>query len=157
MSKPILARKLHFKTLDDIVAEAKRIAQSDDAVSRGTWTPAQNIWHVGRFVKACVEGYPMRVPIVLKLIGPLLKNRTLTKGFSPGIRLPRNAAEHMVAPAHTTIEQAMDMLETSVQNVKEQGFMSHNPILGSMTPQQWVDLHCRHAEMHFGLIELPDE
>ncbi|MBX2851275.1 MAG: DUF1569 domain-containing protein [Phycisphaeraceae bacterium] len=156
MSKPTLARELHLATLDDLLAEAKRIAAQPDATSRGAWTPAQNIWHVGRFIKAGVEGYPAKVPLILKIIGPLMKKRFTTKGFSPGIKLPSQAADHMVAPADTTIEQAMDMFETAMQGAKDKGFLPRNPMMGKMTQQQWVDLHCRHAEMHFGLIELKD-
>lgn len=156
MAKPTLARKLHFESLDDILAEAKRIATQPDCDSRGTWTPAQNVWHVGRFIKAGVEGYPAKVPFFLKIIGPLMKKTFTTKGFSPGIKLPSQAADHMVAPPDTTIEQAMDMLETAVQGAKDKGFLPKNAMMGRMTPQQWIDLHCRHAEMHFGLIELKD-
>ena len=156
MSKPTLARELHLTTLDDILAEAKRIAAQPETTSRGSWTPAQNIWHVGRFIKAGVEGYPAKVPLPLKILGPLFKKRFTTKGFSPGIKLPSQAADHMVAPADTTIEQAMDMFETAVQGAKDKGFLPKNPMMGKMTQQQWIDLHCRHAEMHFGLIELKD-
>eukprot|EP00752_Nemacystus_decipiens_P014516 g12925.t1 len=156
MSKPTLARELKLTTLDDVLAEAKRIAAQPDAASRGTWTPAQNIWHVGRFIKAGVEGYPAKVPFLLKLIGPLFKKQFTTKGFTPGIKLPSQAVDHMVAPADTTIEQAMDMIEVSIQGAKDKGFLPRNPMMGKMTPQEWVDLHCRHAEMHFGLIELKD-
>lgn len=156
MTKPAKARELKFSTLDDILAEAKRIAAQPDVASRGTWTAAQNIWHVGRFIKAGVEGYPAKVPLFLKLLGPLMKKQFTTKGFNPGIKLPKQAADHMVAPVETTIQQAMDMLETSVQGAKEKGFLPKNPMMGKMTPQQWVDLHCRHAEMHFGMIELKD-
>jgi len=156
MSKPTVARELHFETLDDILAEGKRIAAQPDSPSRGTWTPAQNIWHVGRLLKAGVEGYPTTVPLPLKLIGPLFKKRVTTTGFNPGIKLPAKAADHLVAPADTTIEQAMDMFETAMQAAKDKGFIDKNPLLGSMTQQQWIDLHCRHAEMHFGLIELKD-
>ena len=156
MRNPTVARELHLTTLDDILAEAKRIAGQPDATSRGTWTPAQNIWHVGRLIKAGVEGYPVAVPWWLKLIGPVFKKRVTTVGFNPGIKLPEKAAEHIVAPKDTTIEQAMDMFETAVQGAKEKGFIDKNPMLGRMTQQQWIDLHCRHAEMHFGLIELKD-
>lgn len=154
MPKPALARQLKLATLDDILAEARRVAGQPDTASRGTWTPAQNIWHVGRLIKAGVEGYPVKVPFLLKLIGPLLKKQFTNKGFTPGIKLPSQAADHMVAPADTTIEQAMAMIESAIQNAKDKGFLPKNPMMGRMTPQQWVDLHCRHAEMHFGLIEL---
>lgn len=156
MSKPTLARELKFSTLDDILAEAKQVAAQPGVRSRGNWTPAQNLWHVGRFIKAGVEGFPAKVPFFLKLIGPLFKKQFTTKGFSPGIKLSKQAADHMVAPDDTTMQQAMDMIESSVQGAKEKGFLPKNPMMGKMTQQQWVDLHCRHAEMHFGLIELRD-
>ena len=156
MTKPTIARELKFSTLDDILAEAKRIAAQPEAASRGTWTAAQNVWHVGRFIKAGVEGYPAKVPFILKLLGPLFKKQFTTKGFSPGIKLPSQAADHMVAPVDTTTAQAMDMIESAVQGAKDKGFLPKNPMMGRMTQQQWIDLHCRHAEMHFGLIELKD-
>ena len=157
MPKLTLARELRFETLDDLIAEARRIAAQPDTTTRGSWTLAQNIWHVGRFIQAGVEGYPAKVPFILKLIGPLFKKKFTTKGFSPGvIKLPSQAAEHVVAPADTTIEQAMDMIETAVQGAKEKGFLPKNPMMGKMTQQEWIALHCRHAEMHFGLIELKD-
>ena len=62
----------------------------------------------------------------------------------------------MVAPADTTIEQAMEMFESAMQGAKDKGFLPRNPMMGKMTQQEWIDLHCRHAEMHFGLIELKD-
>lgn len=157
MSKPTLARKLKFTTLDDILVEAKRIAAQPNTTSRGTWTLAQNIWHVGRLIKAGVEGYPAKVPVVLKWIGPLFKKRATTQGFKPGFKLPRQAAGHFVAPSETTMEQAMEMIGSAVQGASDKGFLPKNPILGPMTQQQWVNLHCRHAEMHFGLIELTNK
>lgn len=157
MSKPTIARELHFQTLDDLLADAKRIAATPQARSRGAWTPAQNIWHVGRLIKAGVEGYPVQLPLWLRWIGPMMKKRFTTKGFTPGIKLPDYAAAHLVAPVDTTVEQAMDLLETAVQDAKAKGFLPRNPMLGPMTPKQWIDLHCRHAEMHFGLIEIPNE
>ena len=156
MSKPTLARILKFSTLDDILTESHRIAALPEVTSRGSWTPAQNIWHVGRFIKAGVEGYPTKVPWFLKLVGPLMKKQFTTKGFKPGIKLPSQAADHMVAPSDTTIERAIEMISCAVEGANEKGFLPKNPMMGKMTQQEWIDLHCRHAEMHFGLIELKD-
>lgn len=156
MPKPTIARTLRFETLDDVLAEARKIAAQPDAPSRGNWTPAQNLWHVGRFLQAGIEGFPAKVPFLFKLLGPLFKNRALTKGFNPGIKLPQQAAVHMVAPASTTMDEGIGMIETWIAKAKADGFLPTNPMLGKMTTDQWVALHCRHAEMHFGLIELSE-
>ena len=156
MAKPALARQLRFETLDDILAEAKRIAEHSDAPTNGSWTPAQTLWHVGRFMRASVEGYPTTVPFFFRLIGPLFKKRSITKGFTPGIKLPSQAAEHMVAKPGTTMEEALEMIVPWTEKAKAEGFLDKNPMFGPMTRDEWVALHCRHAEMHFGLIDLKD-
>ncbi|MGB0768798.1 MAG: DUF1569 domain-containing protein [Phycisphaeraceae bacterium] len=154
MTRPTLARALRFESLDDILSDAREIAAQPSASSRGSWTPAQNLWHVGRFIEAGVEGYPVKVPLVLKLVGPLFKKSFTTKGFKPGvIKLPSAAAEHVVAPAETTIETALSKVESAIAGAKEKGFLPRNPMMGKMSQGEWIALHCRHAEMHFGLIE----
>ncbi len=154
MTNPIrISRTLRFQTLDDLAREARAIAADPDARCRGTWTPAQNLWHVGRVVLASVEGFPAGPPLLLKLIGPLLKNRVTTRPFNPGIKLPSKMAEHFVAPADTTMEQALEMVESSVTRQQSEGFIPASPLFGKLSAKQWEQLHCRHAEMHFGLIE----
>jgi|GEM_PF-2850698 len=156
MAKIETARKLHFGHLDDLLQEARRIAEGPNARSRGSWTPAQNIWHVGRVIQASVEGFPGPVPFVFKLIGPLIKGRFLKRSFNPGIKLPPGLVDHFTPPPETTPQQAIELIESVVAKQKEQGFIPASPLFGKLSAQQWIDLHCRHAEMHFGLIELTD-
>lgn len=156
MPKPTLARELKFSTFDDILAEAKRIAAQPGVSSRGSWTPAQNVWHVGRVVLASVEGFPADVPFIFKLVGPLLRNRFTKRAFNPGIKVPAKLAAHFVADSSVTADQAVELFEQAVAKRQAQGYIPASPLFGKMTEQQWEQLHCRHAEMHFGLIELKD-
>lgn len=156
MAKPTLVRELHFSNLDEILAEAKRIAAQPECPSRGTWTPAQNIWHVGRVILASVEGFPADVPFFFKLVGPLLRNRFTQRAFNPGITVPSKLAEHFVADSTVTANQALELFEQAVAKRRDQGYIPASPLFGKMTSQQWEQMHCRHAEMHFGLIELED-
>lgn len=160
MSKPALARELTFGSLDDLLAEAKRIAVQPEAATGGTWTAAQNIWHVARYIQASVEGYPFTVPWYFKLIGPLMKKRMTTRTMSSGFKTSPEIARQMepqsFSAEQTAMGPAMQKLEEWVAKAKEQGFIPINPAFGKLTQEQWVDLHCRHAELHFGLIELKD-
>lgn len=144
---------LKFETLNDLGAEAQRIADDPQARSKGNWTPAQNIWHVGRVVLASVEGFPGSVPFIFKLVGPLLKNRFTKRSFNPGIKMPAKLAEHFVAKPDTTMDQAIAMLQDAIAKRQAQGYIPASPLFGKLTEQQWDQLHCRHAEMHFGLIQ----
>jgi hypothetical protein len=160
MTKPTLARELTFSTLDDILDEARRIAAQPQVTTRGNWSASQNIWHVARYIQASVEGYPFNPPWYLKLIGPLFKKRMTRKTMSPGYKTSTNMAEHMepqsVSEEQTAMGPAIEKLEQWVGRASDQGFIPANPVFGKMSTQQWVDLHCRHAELHFGLIERKD-
>jgi len=161
MPKPTLARTLHFEALDDLLAEAKRIAARPDAPTRGNWSPAQNIWHVARYIQASVEGYPFTSPLWMRLLGPLLKRRMISKPMATGFNAPANVKRHMEptgnAAGEVTMDTAIALMQAQVDAAKAKGFIPANPVFGKMTKDQWVALHCRHAEMHFGLIELKDD
>lgn len=156
MPKPVIIRSLRFESLDEIEAEAHRLVAHPDPPTTGNWTPAQSIWHVARYIRASVEGYPTQMPWLMRKFGPLMKRRTLERGFKPGWKLPQSTNQHMVADAQTTGEQAIEMMREWVHRSKTDGFLPQNPILGPMTREDWIALHCRHAEMHFGLFDLAD-
>ena len=61
-----------------------------------------------------------------------------------------------VSEEQTAMGPAIEKLEQWVGKANDQGFIPANPVFGKMSTQQWVDLHCRHAELHFGLIERKD-
>lgn len=159
MAKAELARTLRFDSLDEVLAEARKIAEQPDAPTRGRWSASENIWHVARYLQASVEGYPFKVPILFKVIGPLMKNRMTTKTMSPGYNSPKAIASEMepqnIDPGLTQMDPAVALLDEWVGQANAQGFIPRNPAFGKMNTRQWVALHCRHAELHFGLIEIP--
>lgn len=154
MPKPELARDLHFPDLDALLADARAIAAQPNVTTRGNWTAAQTVWHVAKFVQLSVDGYTFKVSPVFKLLGRLMKKQMTTKRMKPGITLPGNVASVVVPKPGTTMPEAIGLLEHWIEQEKSRGFLPANPMLGPMTRDQWVGLHCRHAEMHFGLIEL---
>lgn len=159
MPKVEPARTLHFDSLEALLADARAIADHPSPRTRGSWSASQNIWHVARYLQASVEGYPFQVPLLFKLIGPLMKKRMITKTMSAGYNAPKQVGKAMepqnIDPALTAMEPALALLETWIAKANDQGFIPRNPAFGTMDRQQWVDLHCRHAELHFGLVELP--
>ncbi|MEM1355135.1 MAG: DUF1569 domain-containing protein [Planctomycetota bacterium] len=154
MPKPEFARDLHFPDLDALLDDAREIARQPDAPTRGNWTPAQTIWHVARFVQFSVEGYPFSVSPLFKILGRLMKKSMTTKRMKPGVNLPTKVAAAVVPDPETSMGDAIDLMEHWIGEARSRGFLPTNPMLGPMTRGQWVGLHCRHAEMHFGLIEL---
>ena len=160
MPKAQIARELHFDTIDDMLADAKRIAAQSDAATRGNWNAAENIWHVARYLQASVEGYPFTPPLFFRMIGPFLKKGLISKTMRSGFKTPEMIHKHMEPGGsevgEITMDRAIGLLEEWVGKANEQGYIPRNPAFGTMDRQQWTDLHCRHAELHFGLIEIKD-
>ena len=121
--------------------------------STGKWTAAQNIQHVALFIDASIDGFTFTVPAPIRFVARLMRSRFLNKGFNPGIKPPAKAAA-MFAPApDISMEAAIDHLDRSVQRAKQQKMTAASPLFGTMDHEQWVRMHCRHAELHFSFIQ----
>ena len=144
-------RTLSFQSLDDILADAEAI---DGAQIRttGNWSAAQIVDHVASLIGFSIDGFPARAPLLLRIIGRMLKKRALRGGLDAGFKFPASFA--FLAPAaDVTWEDAMKRLRTEVGRARDAGRMTRpSPILGRMSHNDWVRLHCRHAELHFSFM-----
>src|SRR5580698_4916486 len=86
-------RTLRFSSIDDVLADAQRLAEADRAgkVRRlGNWTVGQNLNHLATWVKFSFEGAPMRVPWIIRLPMKVLARKTFIEGPMPaGSKIPR--------------------------------------------------------------------
>lgn len=137
-----------IKMLDDAVKEGKTI------VATGNWTPAQIIEHVVYFVDGSMDGFDFKAPLVLRIFGKFARLFILNKPMKPGFKLPAKMSMVIASPkstwpdAVTHAHQAILRVEAGKQMTKR------SPLLGKMTHEDWVKLHCRHAEMHFSFIKV---
>lgn len=145
-------RKLRFNTLDDLVRDAKTMA-GNSPTSTGKWTAAQNIQHVALFIDASIDGFTFTVPAPIRFVARLMRGRFLRKGFNPGIKPPAKAAAHFAPAPDISMEAAVDHLVRSVARAEQQKMTAVSPLFGAMDHGQWVQMHCRHAELHFSFIQ----
>jgi len=150
-------RKLTFNTLDDILGEARSFAGRELA-TRGNWTAAENIDHVALGIEGSVHGFkPAKVGLPMKLvvrtIVKIAPSMFLDKPFNPGIKLPPGALDALSPRAGVSLDDAMQRLEQAIADAKTQGMHDVSPIAGKLTDDQWRRLHCRHAELHFSMID----
>ncbi|NRA58278.1 MAG: DUF1569 domain-containing protein [Phycisphaerales bacterium] len=141
-------RELRFETMQDILADAESIA-AGPATTLGNWTAAQNIEHVRLLVHMSRVGADFMMPWPVRVLGRLLKTRFLRSSFKPGLK----TADVFQPPAEITMDEAIAAFRTEIGLASEAGAMSEpSPFLGKMTHEEWVQLHCRHAEHHFGYV-----
>lgn len=152
-------RSLSFESLDDLLADVHALP-AEGLTASGNWTPAGNVDHVAKFLRGSVEGFPEGRPplamrVMVRLMVKLLGRRLFLKKLKPGqFKLPA-ALDWALPEDGVTWAQAVQRLEDAVASAKRHGMTHPSPIAGKLSEEQWLMLHCRHAEMHFGLIHPP--
>ena len=143
-------RTVSYSTLRDILNDLESLV-AQGVVSSGKWTPAQNIDHVRRLMTVAREGTTMKLPLHMRLLGRLvLKRRIFTHAIPRGLKMPKAAESVFLPPADVTLEQAMADMRNEVELCSRPGAMSQpSPLVGKISHENWTQLHCRHAELHF--------
>jgi hypothetical protein len=126
-------RALHFRTMEDILEDIEGLGEDESAVrSTGNWTPAQNLWHVTYFIDGSIDGLDFTAPWFMRVMAKLFKTKILGNPFKPGFKLPQNMASA----------------------IPEESVTWPDAVAGY---EQWEQLHCRHAELHFSFIHAKGE
>ncbi len=150
-------RTLQFHTLHEILRDAEQLgavtSETGEAIcADGNWTPAQIVEHVTFFIDGAIDGFDFTAPLIIRIMGKFFRNSILNKPLKPGVKLP--ASMDVVLPdPQTTWEDAVSALRDAVRRIDSGERMTQpSPLLGAMTHEDWVKLHCRHAEMHFSFM-----
>ncbi len=143
-------RRLSFTSLDDIQADVEALNGSAIRTT-GNWTAAQIVQHVTDVITLSVDGFGFKVALPLRVLGRLLRSQALSRPMRPGFNVP--AAMRARLPSdQLPFEQAVASLRETIGRTKSERMTKASPLLGAMTHEDWVQLHCRHAEMHFSFI-----
>ena len=143
-------RRLSFRSLDDIQADVEAL---DGAAVRttGNWTAAQIVQHVTDVITLSVDGFGFRLALPLRVLGRLLRSQALRRPMRPGFNVP--AAMRARLPSdQLPFEQAVASFCQAIGRAESERMTVASPFLGPMTHEQWVQLHCRHAEMHLSFV-----
>lgn len=149
-------RPLHFDALDDIIAEARRLADAERQgrlVQNGNWTLGQILGHLAGWMNFAFDGYPPQVkaPLPVRLVLRLFKNRILNSGMMAGVKI-RGAPGGTVATDIISTDEGLRRLQPAVDRLKSRSPTIINPAFGPLTHEQWIALNLRHAELHLGFL-----
>lgn len=146
-------RTVRYDSLDDLLRDARQLA-SGQVRSLGNWSLGQCLHHVAGAIDMGIEGTPSRAPLPLRLVGRLFKGKFLRGPLTPGFKIPKFAAG-IVAPGSSTDTQAgLQSLQKSISRWRSDARRAAHPILGRLTPDEWEQFECRHAELHMS-FQLP--
>lgn len=143
-------RTLKFNSLDDILADAEKLAAGPIRVL-GNWSPGQIFQHLAITMNGAIDGMPLKASLLLRMFGWLFKNKILTGTMPAGIQLPADSAKHLVPP-ETTLDAGLQSLRAATQRMKTESHRAKSPFLGALTREQYDQLQCRHAELHLSFL-----
>lgn len=147
-------RTLHFDNFEQAIADAERCVAAEHAgrlKRTGNWTTGQVLAHLSFWIEGGFDGFDVKPPLVIRLIGPLMKNMVINKPGRPGFRLPKvpggtYGADDMPADA------ALERYRKAARRLEAECPAKPNPAFGKLTHDEWKKLHLRHAELHVSFL-----
>jgi hypothetical protein len=145
-------RELHFASLDEVLADAEKLVASPTTRTLGNWPLGALLAHLAGAMNRSIDGIPFKAPWYKRLFALFLKGRLLRNGLRPGVKLPRER-EPLAFPA-TPAPEALEMLRRAVGRLKSERATAAHPFFGTLTHEEWVRFHLRHAELHLSFAVL---
>ena len=153
-------RRLRFETLADL---SRELGVVEAAYRTGTLRRLGNretgaiLDHLARSIRGSIDGMPElrnAAPWLLRLVGPLFKDKMLEQGLTPGRRFG-TAAERALWDNSATFESGARNLREQIARLSGMQIAPdhRHPIFGRLTAAEWLKFHLRHAELHLGFLQ----
>lgn len=152
-------RALRFESLDEALAEAERLLVSPERVrTLGNMGPAQAVEHLARWVDASIDGFAglSAPPRLLRWTAQLLRRRFLNGALPAGAKLPQDVQDRFTPPRDQPAASALEHYRSAIARFNSARTFAPSMLLGPLSREEWIKLHCRHAELHFSFHLPPD-
>ncbi len=145
-------RQLQFSSMQDILADVEYLDSGDPPRTTGNWTAAQIVQHVAKLIDYSIDGFPVpKAAIPMRILGRLMRNAAITKPLRPGIKFSKKFS-FLSPDREVAWDDAAQQLRQAIGRLDSDRMTKRSPIFGKLSPEQWEQLHCRHAEMHFSFM-----
>jgi hypothetical protein len=148
-------RKLRFQSIGDLVADLDRIVAAERAgtVRRtGNWTAGQAFGHLAAWINYAYEGFPMKVPWLIRFLVRRKKATYLKEGMPAGVRIPRVPNGTFGTAVLGTEDGAAQLREALRRLQDREPAKFESPAFGPMSMEERIALNLRHAELHLSFF-----
>jgi hypothetical protein len=146
-------RSLHFTSLEEVLRDVEALGARGAPRAAGNWTPGQVVQHVAKGIGFATDGFPRpRASWPLRVLGRVIRNRTLTKPTQPGLNLPPSFRFLLPDEPAVAWDEGVRMLRGAIGRASAQRMTHPSPVFGALSHEQWVQFHCRHAELHLSFL-----
>jgi hypothetical protein len=149
-------RVLRFNSLDDVLRDAEMLAEAargGTLRATGNWTLGQALGHLATWVNMPFDGYPEmgRSAWWVRLLRPVITWWLVNKGFPAGVRIAgAPGGTFGIEPCEA--DDGLGRLRAAFRKLAEDAPIHTSPVFGSMTHEEWIKFHLRHAELHLSFF-----
>jgi hypothetical protein len=149
-------RKLRFESAEDVLRDAELLVE---AARRGTlratgnWSLGQALAHLATWVNMPFDGYPEmpRPAWWMRLLRPLITWWLVNKGFPAGVRIAGvPGGTFGIVPCES--DEGLERLREAFARLATEAPTQTSPAFGSLTREEWIKFHLRHAELHLSFF-----
>ncbi|WP_197171328.1 DUF1569 domain-containing protein [Novipirellula aureliae] len=153
MADSVERRELTFSNVDEIVADARRLA-AGEVRACGSHSFGQILHHLAlSHDVATGQLIAPSPPLFMRLLMPLMKRMVINaKPLKPGIKLPAKGEAFFWPNKEFEVSEAIKYLEESVENYKTNGPLEIHPFFGKLNQAEADQLVCRHAALHLSFV-----
>ena len=147
-------RELHFSSIDDITADAGKLAQAErnkKLRQLGNWTLGQACGHLAAWIDYGFDGTPARFSWFVCMLARARRKKYIFEPMNPGGRLPRIPGGTLSTDVLTT-EDGLNRLKLACTRLKSTTPTRRHFIFGRLKPDEWKNIHLRHAELHLSFL-----
>lgn len=143
-------RKLDYKSLDEVVADAERLA-AGPVRALGNWSPGQIFKHLALAYNGSIDGFPFKFPWHFRAMAKLFKKQLLAGAMPPGFKMSAERAR-VTEAGPTSTEDGLADLRAAVTRLKQETRRASHPIFGELTNDEWNQVHLKHAGLHLSFL-----
>ena len=143
-------RKLHFADADAMVREVEALLATG-YTRAGKWSLGQMCDHLARVIEMSLDGYPMMMPAPVRWLIRWIAFKKVQRHepLSRSVKAPK----WLMPPDNVEDRAGADRLNEVVARWKAHtGPMRPSPIFGTMTNEEWRNVHLWHAEHHLSFL-----
>jgi hypothetical protein len=147
-------RSLRFASVAEMRADVERVyawAEAGEARTTGNWSVGTIFGHLAFWIEHIDEDKGVKVAWIGRVMARLMKRQILYGKPMAGFRLAG-------APAGTygcevmSLKDGYARLQRAMARLERGGFPARDHNFGRMRPEDWLNLHFRHAELHLGFV-----
>ncbi len=147
-----------FKNFDEVITDIEQLA-SGKIVTSGNYTFAQIVKHLATTNQMVIgEIVPPKLPLMMRMLMPLMRKKILNGPVEPGFKLPNTAMQTFFwDTSDVQLSDAIDKFKRSVEAYRKNGPLPVHPIFGKATAEEIEGITLRHAAMHLSFVSAEPE